>query len=291
MSGSWAQHLEFPNTVDTITLHLETTMRAKRELEYIADGMTQWKFRRLDDKRLNWLGKERGMKQSTWSGPSTITSQRWLRDEARPGEIDYCVLSLTWAIGSGEQSQDTGAFENDTVEAPAGTRSNASTASDAAVWIGELKAAGVPPNASAPTTSEMCNAYRLRLGVGPDRHRVSEDQIALDEEDSSDFAEETRLRQFSRQDEFDLDDDEFGYYQTEYERLYKQGQIDHYYDLKEVDEQAAKAFKSSLTYWDDETSSGEGLDVEEEEWEDESDQSEEYEDGSDADNDLNGNEL
>jgi hypothetical protein len=52
----------------------------------------KWTFKRLDETILS--ANDKSVKITRWSGSSTWERQRWLRDETRPGTLDYYVASV-----------------------------------------------------------------------------------------------------------------------------------------------------------------------------------------------------
>lgn len=95
ISGTWCKWLVLPASVSTFTLEIESLERRNDEVGYIAEeAARKWHFRRADDVKL--LANPSEISASRWTGPSVLGSQRWVRDETRPGQLDYFIAKVTW---------------------------------------------------------------------------------------------------------------------------------------------------------------------------------------------------
>lgn len=57
----------------------------------------KWTFKRLDETTLS--ANDKSVDITRWSGSSTWELQRWLRDETRPGTLDYYVATVAFRPG------------------------------------------------------------------------------------------------------------------------------------------------------------------------------------------------
>lgn len=102
IDATWVKVCRLPSSVREFRLELESLERKKQQIDSIAEQMVQsWTFQRMDDVKMTaeplkassvmrWTGT------SAWVKDDTLISWRWLRDEARPGQLDYYVASVVW---------------------------------------------------------------------------------------------------------------------------------------------------------------------------------------------------
>lgn len=85
----------FPSSVKELCLELESLERRKEQINSIAKLMIDnWHFHRNDGLCLS--AKDSAISVTRWSGSSTWGGKRWIRDEARPDELDYYVASIVF---------------------------------------------------------------------------------------------------------------------------------------------------------------------------------------------------
>ena len=85
-----------PPSVRELRIELESVQRKKDQVDEIARQMRErWFFRRQDDVVLFPDVEDKGI-VDTWTGPSTVDGRAWTRDESRPGEIDYYILTVVF---------------------------------------------------------------------------------------------------------------------------------------------------------------------------------------------------
>ncbi|KAJ5156832.1 hypothetical protein N7492_009635 [Penicillium capsulatum] len=95
IKGSWGERLILPASVSCFQIELESIERRKEEVDYVAtEAATKWHFTRSDGTR--FLSKPSNIAITRWSGSSMLGRERWVRDEARPGQLDYYVATVTW---------------------------------------------------------------------------------------------------------------------------------------------------------------------------------------------------
>lgn len=95
ISGKWCQSIRLPASVHKFTIEFESLERRKDEVDYIARGAADdWQFRRTDN--VSMLANSSQIGLSTWTGCSVLGGRRWVRDEARPGQLDYYIAKVTW---------------------------------------------------------------------------------------------------------------------------------------------------------------------------------------------------
>lgn len=116
INARWVNVVRFPNTVTEFTIDFESIKRREGEVHYIADGAADnWHFQRNDGVILTPRKNEALI--SKWTGSSVLGGFRWLRDEARPGQLDYHIVSVTWRV-SKETVTDRPLPEFDNVTVP-----------------------------------------------------------------------------------------------------------------------------------------------------------------------------
>lgn len=81
-------------------MELETLERRKEQLDSIAEQMAnQWQFTRKDGTRLAVTPfAQAPPKVTRWTGTSAWNGERWIRDESRPGELDFYMLTVVWRV-------------------------------------------------------------------------------------------------------------------------------------------------------------------------------------------------
>lgn len=95
IASSWCKWMVLPASVSSFSLEIESLERRNDEVAYIAgEAATKWHFKRADD--VNLLATPSEISVSKWTGPSVLGTQRWVRDETRPGQLDYFVAKVTW---------------------------------------------------------------------------------------------------------------------------------------------------------------------------------------------------
>lgn len=98
--GSWLRAVNerlLPPSVREFCIELESVQRKKEQLESIAKQMAErWFFKRTDGVALFADASGAANTVNTWTGSSTWHDKTWTRDETRPGEIDYYILSVVF---------------------------------------------------------------------------------------------------------------------------------------------------------------------------------------------------
>lgn len=97
LDGDWVNEVRFPDSVVEFRMELESIGQRAAEIDYLAAGVArEWFFLRMDGRVLR--ADLDDLKVSRWTGSSVLTDRRWLRDEARPGELDYHVVTVRWKL-------------------------------------------------------------------------------------------------------------------------------------------------------------------------------------------------
>lgn len=95
IQSSWRNWLILPASVSSFSLEVESLERRHDEVDYIAEELARkWHFRRADN--VNLLADPSGISVSRWTGSSVLDTARWVRDETRPGQLDYYIAKVTW---------------------------------------------------------------------------------------------------------------------------------------------------------------------------------------------------
>lgn len=95
IKGKWGERLALPASVSCFQIDFESIERRKDEVTYIAtEAAAKWHFTRSDGTRL--LSGPSNIAVSRWTGSSMLGRERWVRDEVRPGQLDYYVATVTW---------------------------------------------------------------------------------------------------------------------------------------------------------------------------------------------------
>ena len=96
IDGAWGGRIRLPASVTEFKVDLESLERRREEVDYITrEMMTGWSFRRSDGVLLKASGDD-SISSSLWTGSSMLGGARWIRDETRPGKLDYYVGTVTF---------------------------------------------------------------------------------------------------------------------------------------------------------------------------------------------------
>ncbi|KAF7136729.1 hypothetical protein CNMCM5793_006047 [Aspergillus hiratsukae] len=100
IDARWVDRIYLPESVTRFSMDFESIERRRGEVNYIAnEAAEKWFFRRKDGKFLT--ADKADMFVSRWTGSSILNGQRWLRDEVRPGQLDYDVVTVVWRVSPG----------------------------------------------------------------------------------------------------------------------------------------------------------------------------------------------
>ncbi|OGM40784.1 hypothetical protein ABOM_011129 [Aspergillus bombycis] len=104
IDATWVNKVRFPHSVSRFCIEFESIERRKNEVDYIArEAAEKWYFRREDGLLLiPYAGDGSVLK---WTGSSCLGNQRWIRDEVRPGELDYHVRTATWRLSTEHEAR------------------------------------------------------------------------------------------------------------------------------------------------------------------------------------------
>lgn len=95
IAGKWCKWMVLPASVSSFTLEIESLERRNDEVDYIAEeAAKKWHFERADG--VNLLANPSEISVSRWTGCSILGARRWVRDETRPGQLDYYIAKVTW---------------------------------------------------------------------------------------------------------------------------------------------------------------------------------------------------
>ncbi|KAF2149184.1 hypothetical protein K461DRAFT_42381 [Myriangium duriaei CBS 260.36] len=93
----WVRHCRFPDSLVELQLDFETLQRKKEQVKYLASQAAQsWIFTRKDGQRL--VSSCDQITTTTWAGQSTLNDARWIRDEVRPGGLDYVISTIAFKV-------------------------------------------------------------------------------------------------------------------------------------------------------------------------------------------------
>ncbi|KKK16943.1 hypothetical protein ARAM_003757 [Aspergillus rambellii] len=99
VDSKWVNVMRLPDSVTSFTVDFESLERRKAEVDIISTlAAESWFFQRDDGAVLT--AKRSDIKISTWTGSSMLGSARWIKYEARPGQLDYYIASVTWHLDS-----------------------------------------------------------------------------------------------------------------------------------------------------------------------------------------------
>ena len=97
--GNWIWEMRscLPPSVREFRIELESVKRKKEQVDSIAKQMAErWFFKRMDGVALFADASGAANTVDTWTGSSTWNDETWTRDETKPGEIDYYILSVVF---------------------------------------------------------------------------------------------------------------------------------------------------------------------------------------------------
>jgi PAS domain-containing protein len=122
IGGKWVGRVRFPGSVKVFAVDFESLERRKEEVDIlVSQAVEKWVFRRKDGRTL--AAKPADLATTKWTGSSMFGGKRWIRDELRPGELDYYVVTATWKLQPPSAADSTNEEETDmTVRVPDGYR-------------------------------------------------------------------------------------------------------------------------------------------------------------------------
>ncbi|RMJ23287.1 hypothetical protein PHISP_05837 [Aspergillus sp. HF37] len=100
--ADWVNMIRLPDSVTRFSVDFEMIERRKEEVDMIARAAAEmWTFGRRDGAVLAASVDEEHISVSKWTGSSVLGYKRWVRDEVRPGQLDYHVVTVTWKLRQG----------------------------------------------------------------------------------------------------------------------------------------------------------------------------------------------
>ncbi|KAL4899011.1 hypothetical protein BDW74DRAFT_184200 [Aspergillus multicolor] len=97
IGGDWVKRARFPDSVRSFVVDFESLERRKEEVDIlVAQAVEKWVFKRKDGRVL--AATRDDLETTKWTGSSMFERTRWIRDEVRPGQLDYYVLTATWRL-------------------------------------------------------------------------------------------------------------------------------------------------------------------------------------------------
>ncbi|KAL3477087.1 hypothetical protein BJX99DRAFT_226689 [Aspergillus californicus] len=104
IDSRWVNEVRIPDSVTRFVMDFESLERRKDEVDILAkQAIEGWFFTRKDGRVLT---ASMEVAVSRWTGSSMFASRRWVRDESRPGELDYYVATVTWKLASSTEGLD-----------------------------------------------------------------------------------------------------------------------------------------------------------------------------------------
>ncbi|KAL4994520.1 hypothetical protein BDV10DRAFT_176719 [Aspergillus recurvatus] len=97
IGGNWVRTVRLPESVKTFVVDFESLERRKEEVDIlVSQAVEKWVFRRKDGRTLS--AKSADLATTKWTGSSMFGGERWVRDEVRPGELDYYIVTAAWKL-------------------------------------------------------------------------------------------------------------------------------------------------------------------------------------------------
>ncbi|KAJ5640851.1 hypothetical protein N7528_000476 [Penicillium herquei] len=195
MEGAWAGRVRLPASVTKFKIDFESIERRKDEVDHIAHELAEkWRFRRSDGVDMVTSGED-CISFSRWTGSSTLGGMRWLRDETRPGQLDYYVGTVTWRPS--KEPLTDGRLFNPRVQVT-WDRPAVKSLRYTSVPTERLRNAGVPENSNAEEAVQLLYDYEIQL-------QRNNDEVMSDDIDSDESEEE--IEEESDEDEDESDED------------------------------------------------------------------------------------
>ncbi|KAJ1568192.1 hypothetical protein HK405_003344 [Cladochytrium tenue] len=173
----------FPASVREIRLELESLERKRSQIDYVAGEMQRhWRFQRTDGVRL--AAENQAMEAMNWTGSSTWNGERWIRDEVRPGQLDYYVKTVSFrpvAFTSSEPAdvQSRRSFAPQSYVSPNITVGAVQRINHEVnkLAVREMESAGVPVDSTADEALAM-----VRLAAAAAQQRIMEHAAAAQQQ-------------------------------------------------------------------------------------------------------------
>jgi len=98
INAEWVEKCRFPLSVKSVRMELESLERKKSQVDSLAEQMARhWQVARADGVKFE-AASPSPSDVMRWSGTSAWGDERWLRDETRPGQLDYYVAAVIWTV-------------------------------------------------------------------------------------------------------------------------------------------------------------------------------------------------
>lgn len=108
--ADWVNRIRLPDSVTRFSVDFEMIERRREEVGVIARAAAEfWAFQRRDGASLTARFDQEHVVLWNWTGSSVLGNRRWVRDEVRPGQLDYHVVTVTWKLRQGATTTNTAA--------------------------------------------------------------------------------------------------------------------------------------------------------------------------------------
>lgn len=162
IDARWVNECRFPDTIKNINIQLESLQRKKDQIDWIAEMMsTTWQFQSFNG--TIYTAAKNDFKATQWTGSSTWESARWVRDETKPGEVDYFVKTVTW-----KPDKELSTIKTSAQALTAPDHFKAIQDSTPFLRTSLLKQARVPAGADASEAKRLVREYLRRLSFSDD---------------------------------------------------------------------------------------------------------------------------
>ncbi|KAJ6014311.1 hypothetical protein N7540_008902 [Penicillium herquei] len=182
MEGAWAGRIRLPASVTKFKIDFESIERRKDEVDHIAQELAEkWRFRRSDGMDMVASGED-SISFSRWTGSSTLGGHRWLRDETRPGQLDYYVGTVTWRPS--KEPPIDGPLFNPRVQVTS-DRPALKPLRYTSVTTDKLRDAGVPDDCNAEEAAQLLYEYDSKIQTSDEDDEYMSDHDDSDEDEES----------------------------------------------------------------------------------------------------------
>ncbi|KAL4878350.1 hypothetical protein BJY04DRAFT_196343 [Aspergillus karnatakaensis] len=156
INGKWVKTVVFPESVRVFRVEFEMILRREEEVQILVEQAAEkWVFRRDDGKTLTARPDDADRMQ--WRGSSTLNGKRWVRDEIRPGQLDYVVYSVPWRVDS---------FSCAALDSPSWSETEEGNEDDSPTI--RVPESFIQPPPPLPGWTSLSTTELERAGVGPD---------------------------------------------------------------------------------------------------------------------------
>ncbi|ORY58829.1 uncharacterized protein BCR38DRAFT_446720 [Pseudomassariella vexata] len=179
--------LVYPDSLAEIRLELESLVRKKEQIDYVANEMAaKWWFRLRDGTVM--MAHAKDFEVDGWKGSSTWENDRWIRDETEPETLEYYIKTVVFKPNHALCAADD-LEEPRKIQVP-GRFMQIANDEFKTLGVRQLRRAGVPPGTPATEARRLVQEWQNSRGRFSGGLSYTVNTYANDNDDDDDDDEE-----------------------------------------------------------------------------------------------------